>query len=75
MNIHELAQRLGMTVAGFARAGKVSRATVNSWDAGKDKSYSATPRPQTLLEMADALEEHAEVAVQVASELREAAVD
>jgi transcriptional regulator with XRE-family HTH domain len=75
MNFHELAQRLGMTVAGFARAARTSRAAVNSWDAGKEKTYSATPRPQTLLEMADALEEHAEVVVQVAGELRGAAGD
>lgn len=73
MNIHAMAQRLQMTVAGFARAAGVSRATVNAWRADPHKPYSAVPRPQTLRDMADSLEVHGEEARKVAEELRAAA--
>jgi len=70
MNIHDLAERLQTTKAGFARIAGVSRATLNSWGADHDKSYAAVPRDQTLLDMADCLDKHGEEVKAVAGELR-----
>jgi hypothetical protein len=70
LNTDELAARLQTNIAGFARITGVSRATLNSWRASKDKPYSATVRWDTLLRMADNLEAHSGEAADVVAELR-----